>query len=67
MELIPSDNVVEPDIIEGQITQVAVADLRTDHLVESAMVVEDLKKTRYIAKTPGEHFELDSHSRHRET
>ena len=67
MELIPSDNVVELDIIEGQINQVAMADLRTDHPAETAMVVEDLMKTRYIATTPGQNLDLDLNSRHRET
>ena len=67
MELIPSGNVVELDIIEGRITQVAMADLRKDHPVETAMVVEDVMKTRYIATTLGQNLDLDLNSRHRET
>jgi hypothetical protein len=67
MELIPSDNVVELGMVGDQINQVETADLRAEHLAETAMVVKDLMKIRYIDTTPGQDLDLDLNSRHRET
>lgn len=67
MELNLSDNVVELGMAEDQINQVEMVDLRTEHPAETAMVVKDLMKIRYIDTTPGQDLDLDLNSRHRET
>ena len=67
MELTPSNNVVELGMVGDQINQVETADLRAEHLAETAMMVKDPMKTRYIATTPGRDLDLDLNSRHRET